>query len=62
MKSLTILSAAVIAAAPAFADDLIYTGLFSNTGAGGYDVVAYHGEDGPMRGLRDFETEWNGAS
>ncbi|MGX6647439.1 YHS domain-containing (seleno)protein [Maricaulaceae bacterium MS644] len=69
MKHASLLAAAVLAvsgaaalpAAPAFADDLVYTGLFSNTGAGGYDVVAYHGEGGPMRGSRDFETRWNGA-
>jgi hypothetical protein len=70
MKHASLLAAAVLAvsgaaalpAAPAFADDLVYTGLFSNTGAGGYDVVAYHSQGAPMRGSRDFETFWNGAS
>ena len=69
MKHASLLAAAVLAvsgaaalpAAPAYADDLVYTGLFSNTAVGGYDTVAYFTEGAPVRGSRDFETEWNGA-
>lgn len=53
--------AAVLPAASAHADDLIYTGLFSNTAVGGFDAVAYHTEGAPARGSRDFTTEWRGA-
>ena len=58
------LAAAGAAALPSTAqaaDDLIYTGLFSNTAVGGYDAVSYHTGGAPMRGNRDFRTEWNGA-
>lgn len=47
--------------AAANADDLIYTGLFSNAAVGGFDTVAYHTEGAPVRGSRDYSTEWNGA-
>lgn len=69
MKTLTLaltlgLAAAGATALPATAqaaDDLIYTGLFSNTAVGGYDTVSYHTGGEPVRGSRDFRTEWNGA-
>ncbi len=54
--------AALPAASAQAADDLVYTGLFSNTAVGGYDAVSYHTVGEPVRGSRDFETEWNGAS
>ncbi len=59
------LAAAGTAALPstshAASGDLIYTGLFSNTAVGGYDAVSYHTDGAPVRGSRDFRTEWNGA-
>lgn len=55
-------SAAALPAAPAHGDDLIYTGLFSDVAVGGHDPVAYFTEGAPVRGSRDFETEWNGAT
>ncbi len=69
MKTLTLalalsLSATGVAALPAAAqaaDDLIYTGLFSNTAVGGYDTVSYHMGGEPVRGSREFRTEWQGA-
>lgn len=69
MKTLTLalalsLSATGVAALPAAAqaaDDLIYTGLFSNTAVGGYDTVSYHMGGAPVRGSREFRTEWQGA-
>ena len=60
---LALASASALAAAPAHAaEDLIYTGLFSNNAVGGYDTVAYHTQGAPVRGSREFETEWNGAT
>ena len=55
-------AAALPAASAHAADDLIYTGLFSNTAVGEYDTVAYHTAGEPVRGERDFQTEWNGAT
>jgi len=50
------------AASAQAADDLIYTGRFSNTAVGGYDAVAYHTVGEAVRGSRDFTTQWNGAT
>ena len=43
------------------AADPIYTTLFSNAGAGGYDVVAYFTESKPVEGKDKFQTEHLGA-
>lgn len=70
MKTLTIaltlgLAAAGATALPATSHaataDPIYTGLFSNTAVGGYDTVSYHTDGAPVRGSRDYTTEWQGA-
>ena len=42
-------------------EDEIYTSLFNNTGAGGYDVVAYFTGSGPIEGDAAFTTEYKGA-
>ncbi len=61
--ALSVMGATALPAASAHAtDDLIYTGLFSNTAVGGYDTVAYHTAGEPVRGEREFQTEWNGAT
>jgi YHS domain-containing protein len=60
--ALSVTSAAALPAAAEAADDLVYTGLFSNTALEGYDAVAYHTEGEPVRGARDFTAEWNGAT
>lgn len=39
----------------------IYTGLVSGTGAGGYDVVAYHKQRRAVRGSTKYIARWNGA-
>lgn len=45
--------------APVFAaSDEIYTSLFGNTGAGGYDVVAYFTENSAIEGNDSFSTEY----
>ena len=48
-------------AAPAFA---MNPPVFTRRGLAirGYDPVAYFLEEGPVKGDRDFETEWNGAT
>ncbi len=43
------------------AADPIYTTLFSNAGAGGYDVVAYFTESKPVEGKDEYQTEYSGA-
>ena len=43
------------------AKDEIYTSFFGNTGAGGYDVVAYFTESKPVEGSDKFATEYKGA-
>lgn len=71
MKTLTLIAAAALAATGAAtlpstpahaAGDLIYTGLFNNNAVGGWDTVSYHTEGGPVRGTREFTTDWNGAN
>lgn len=48
-------------AVPAFAMD---PPVFARRGLAirGYDPVAYFLEEGPVKGDRDFETDWNGAT
>ena len=53
---------AVVFSASASAQDWIYTGLFNNNAVGGYDAVAYFTEGEPVRGDRDYSTEWRGAN
>ena len=43
------------------AKDEIYTSFFSNTGVGGYDVVAYFTVGGPVKGNENIAAEHNGA-
>lgn len=43
-------------------DDPVYTGIFSNTAAGGYDVVAYFSDGKATRGSRKITFEWRGAT
>ncbi len=46
----------------AFASDPIYTGTFSNKALKGYDAVSYFQGDGkPLKGSKEFQTEWRGA-
>lgn len=46
---------------PAHAADPIYTGTFNNKAVGGYDTVAYHKAGKPVKGSKDFKTEYKGA-
>lgn len=40
----------------------VYTGLLSNTGAGGYDTVSYFQTGQPTKGSSDYTAEYQGAT
>ena len=40
----------------------VYTGLLSNTGAGGYDTVSYFETGKPTKGSSDYNTQYQGAN
>ncbi|MEO0548556.1 MAG: YHS domain-containing (seleno)protein [Pseudomonadota bacterium] len=69
MKLRTLVAAAFLAAAPtviaapaAFADkDPIYTGRFSNVAVEGHDPVAYFTVGEPVKGSKDFTSDYQGA-
>ena len=44
------------------AKDPVYTSLFSNTALKGYDPVAYFDAGKPVKGSKQYQTEWNGAA
>ena len=46
----------------ALAEDAIYTSPFNNNAAGGYDVVAYFEAGAPVKGSKDFKTDYQGAT
>lgn len=48
-------------AAPVWAADAIYTGLFSNEAIRGHDAVAYFTEGEPVEGSDQFSMEYQGA-
>ncbi|MFK7838717.1 MAG: YHS domain-containing (seleno)protein [Bdellovibrionales bacterium] len=56
---ITLAALTVLFGAPAQAD--IYTGTFSNTAVNGYDTVAYFTQSRPVKGNKEFSTEWKGA-
>ncbi len=69
MQIRTICAALTLVALPltistpaAFADkDPVYTGIFSNTAVDGHDPVAYFTEGKPIKGSKDFSTDYQGA-
>ena len=40
----------------------VYTGLLSNTGAGGYDTVSYFESEQPTKGSSEYTTQYQGAT
>jgi len=69
MKLRSLVLAAFLAAAPvtvlvptAQAEPAVYTGRFSNTALQGYDPVAYFTDGQPVKGSKEFSTEYNGAT
>jgi len=65
-----LIAASIIAVGPmalttpvAYADkDPIYTGRFSNLAVQGHDPVAYFQDGMPVKGSKDFQTEYQGAT
>jgi len=45
----------------AVAKDQIYTSTFNNRAVGGYDVVSYFSESGPVKGSKKIKTQYLGA-
>lgn len=63
IKILILLTIGLLTAGNALADkDPVYTGLLSNTGAGGYDAVSYFTAGEPIRGSTKYTTEYMGAT
>jgi len=63
IKILILLTIGLLSAGNALADkDPVYTGLLSNTGAGGYDTVSYFQAGQPIRGSTKYTTEYMGAT
>ena len=62
-RLLLLITAALLTATSALASEPpVYTGLLSNTGAGGYDVVSYLEADEPTKGSADYSTRHLGAT
>lgn len=40
----------------------VYTGHFSNTAAGGYDVVSYFNAESPLKGKKQYTVTYQGAN
>ena len=60
--SLALVVSGATFSAPALADKApIYTGAFSKTAVQGYDPVAYFTEGKPVKGSKEFSTEYQGA-
>ena len=69
MKLRSLLAAALITMAPALvvpspalAEPPIYTGAFDDLAVQGYDPVAYFTDGKPVKGSKDFETTYQGAT
>lgn len=63
IKVLILLITGLFTTGSALADeDPVYTGLLSNTGAGGYDTVSYFKTGEPVKGSTKFTTEYMGAT
>lgn len=61
-RLLTLMAAALLFASSALASSSpVYTGLLSNTGAGGYDVVSYFTSGEPKKGSTEYVAEYQGA-
>jgi len=56
-----ILVSSLLVSTAALALDPIYTSFFSNKAIKGYDTVAYFTENKPVKGLKEFNTEYLGA-
>jgi len=62
-RHLALITLALFLTTGAFASEpAVYTGLLSNTGAGGYDTVSYFETGKPTKGSSDYTTEYQGAT
>ena len=62
MTVLALLALAQLAAMPSFAaSPEIFTGLTPGIAVSGYDAVAYHTGNMPVKGSREFTTRWKGV-
>ena len=61
--ALALIASPITLAAPAAyaAKDPVYTGLFGNTAIDGHDPVAYFTDGKPVKGSKEFTTEYQGA-
>jgi YHS domain-containing protein len=60
-KKIMVGSLLLLISSISYADDAIYTGIFSNKALDGYDTVAYFTENKPVKGSSDYQTEYKGA-
>ncbi len=56
-----LLAASALFSGAALAKDPVYTARFSSLAVDGYDPVAYFTEGKPVKGAREFSTEYSGA-
>ena len=56
-----IVVSSLVVSTVALALDPVYTPFFSNKAIKGYDTVAYFTEDKPVKGLKEFTTDYQGA-
>ncbi len=62
-RLLALLATALLLTSGALAaESPVYTGLLSNTGAGGYDTVSYFETGQPLKGSSEYTTEYQGAT
>lgn len=61
-RALALLFALVFSSSVYAGEDPVYTSLFSNKAAGGYDVTAYFSQHKPVEGNSKFKTTYKGAT
>ncbi|WP_323751445.1 YHS domain-containing (seleno)protein [Marinobacter sp.] len=62
-RRLALITFTLLLATGAFASEpAVYTGLLSNTGAGGYDTVSYFETGKATKGSSDYTTEYQGVT
>ncbi|MDI9244604.1 YHS domain-containing (seleno)protein [Marinobacter sp. CHS3-4] len=62
-RQLLLITFALFVTAGAWASEpAVYTGLLSNTGAGGYDTVSYFETGEPTKGSSEYKTEHRGVT
>jgi YHS domain-containing protein len=62
IKRSLLLSALLVFSGASFATDPVFTARFSDVAIRGYDTVAYFVENAPVKGSKEFESEYMGAT